>query len=90
MQPIRSETQPYKELAFVKTAILKVDSAALAKVDRENPHPFALRDIMADSASHHATVFPLKNVGVSGVSTYHAIRRIIFDSIKDPSLEENP
>jgi hypothetical protein len=90
MQPIRSETQPYKELAFVKTAILKVDSAALAKVDRENPHPFALRDIMADSASHHATVFPLKNVGVSGISTYHAIRQIIFDSINDPSLEGEP
>lgn len=90
MQPIRSETQPYKELAFVKTAILKVDSAALAKVDRENPHPFALRDIMADSASHHATVFPLKNVGVSGISSYHAIRQIIFDSINDPSLEGEP
>lgn len=90
MQPIRSETQPYKELAFVKTAILKVDSAALAKVDRENPHPFALRDIMADSASHHATVFPLKNVGISGISSYHAIRQIIFDSINDPSLEGEP
>jgi len=90
MQPIRSETQPYKELAFVKTAILKVDSAALAKVDRENPHPFALRDVMADSASHHATVFPLKNVGVSGISSYHAIRQIIFDSINDPSLEGEP
>jgi len=90
MQPIRSETQPYKELAFVKTAILKVDRAALAKVDRENPHPFALRDIMADSASHHATVFPLKNVEVAGISSYHAIRQIIFDSINDPSLEGEP
>lgn len=87
MQSIRSEIQPYKELAFVKTAILKVDSAALAKVDRENPHPFALRDIMADSACHHATVFPLKNVTIPGISVYHAIRKIIFDSIKDASLE---
>jgi hypothetical protein len=90
MQPIRSETQPYKELAFVKTAILKVDSVALAKVDRENPHPFALRDILADSASHHATVFPLKNVSISGISTYHAIRQIIFESVNDPSLEGEP
>jgi hypothetical protein len=90
MQPIRSETQPYKELAFVKTAILKVDSVALAKVDRENPHPFALRDIMADSACHHATVFPLKNVTIPGISVYHAIRQIIFDSIKDASLEGEP
>jgi len=90
MQSIRSETQPYKELAFVKTAILKIDSAALARVDRENPCPFALRDIMTDSASHHATVFPLKNVGISGTSTYHAIRQIIFDSINDQSLEGEP
>jgi hypothetical protein len=90
MQSIRSETQPYKELAFVKTAILRVDSVALAKVDRENPHPFALRDIMADSACHHATVFPLKNVTIPGISVYHAIRKIIFDSIKDASLEGEP
>ncbi len=90
MQTIRSEAQPYKELAFVKTAILKIDSAALAKVDRENPCPFALRDIMTDSASHHATVFPLKNVGISGTSAYHATRQIIFDSVNDPSLDGEP
>lgn len=90
IQTIRSEIQPYKELAFVKTAILKVDSAALAKVDRENPHPFALRDIMADSATYHATVFPLKNVSISGVYTYHVIRQIVFDSVKDPSLQSEP
>lgn len=90
MQPIQSEVQPYKELAFVKTAILKIDSAALSRVDRENPHPFALRDIMTDSASYHATVFPLRNVGVPGISSYHAIRQIVFDSINDPSLEGEP
>lgn len=90
MQSIRSEAQPYKELAFIKTALLKVDSAALAKVDRDNPHPFALRDIMANSACHHATVFPLKNITLPGISVYHAIRRIIFDSVKDASLEGEP
>jgi hypothetical protein len=90
MQPISLETQPYKELAFVKTALLKVDSAALAKVDRKNPNPFALRDIMADSALYHATVFPLKNVTIPGRSVYNAIREIIFDSIKDPSLNGYP
>lgn len=90
MQPISLEAQPYKELAFVKTALLKVDSAALAKVDRKNPNPFALRDIMADSALYHATVLPLKNVTIPGISVYHAIRQIIFDSIKDASLEGEP
>ena len=35
MQSIRSEAQPYKELAFVKTAILKVDSVALEAVSKE-------------------------------------------------------
>lgn len=90
MQPVPSETQPNKELAFIKTALLRIDSNALAKVDRENPHPFALRDIMRDSALYHATVFPLRNVSIPGISVYHAIRQIIFESIKDASLNGEP
>jgi hypothetical protein len=90
MQPIESETPPYKRLAFVKTALLRIDQFALSKIDKESPHPLALRDILADSALYHATVFPLRHVSIPGQSTYHAIRGIIFESLKDSSLEGEP
>ena len=86
IQPIESETPPCKRLAFVKTALLRIDQFALSRIDKDSPHPFALRDILADSALYHATVFPLKHVSIPGVNTYHAIRQIIFESIKDNSL----
>lgn len=82
MQPIESESPPYKRIAFVKTALLRIDQFALSKIDRESPHPLALRDILSDSALYHATVFPLRHVTIAGESTYHAIRKIIFDSLK--------
>jgi len=90
MQPIESETPPYKRLAFVKTALLKIDQFALSKIDKESPHPLALRDILVDSALYHATVFPLRHVSVPGQSTYHAVRGIIFESLKDKSLDGEP
>ncbi|MCK4733922.1 MAG: hypothetical protein KAT65_15820 [Methanophagales archaeon] len=90
MQPIESETPPYKRLAFVKTALLRIDQFALSKIDQDSPHPLALRDILADSALYHATVFPLRHVSIPGVNTYHGIRQIIFESIKDESLNGEP
>jgi len=90
VQPIESETPPYKRLAFVKTALLRIDQYALSKIDKESPHPLALRDILVDSALYHATVFPLRHVSIPGQSSYHAIRGIIFESLKDRSLEGEP
>ncbi|MEG8946954.1 hypothetical protein [Rosettibacter firmus] len=90
MQPIESETPPHKRLAFVKTALLRIDQFALSKIDRDSPHPLALRDILADSALYHATVFPLRHVSIPGQNTYHAIRQIIFESLKDKSLDGEP
>jgi hypothetical protein len=90
MQPVESELPPYKRLAFVKTALLRLDQYALSRIDRESPHPLAVRDILAGSALYHATVFPLKHVSISGLSTYHAIRQVIFDSVKDASLNAEP
>lgn len=81
---------PHKTLAFVKTALLRIDSHALAAIDKDSPHPFALRDILRDAALYHATVFPLRHVKVPGFSTYHAVRRIIFESIADASLNREP
>ena len=87
LQVLEDETPPYKSLAFVKTALLKIDQHKLSKIDKESPHPFALRDLLADAAQYHATVFPLRNVVVSGMSNYDAVRQTIFESLRDPSLE---
>ena len=90
IQVIESDTPPYKALAFVKTALLRVDQVALSLIDKETPHPLALRDILADSALYHATVLPLRHVVVPGMSVYDAVREIIFESIKDASLDGEP
>lgn len=86
LQALQADLPPYKALAFVKTAMLRLDQHALSKIDNENPHPFALRDLLADSAIYHATVFPLRNVSIAGISTYDAIRQIIYESLCDDSL----
>jgi len=89
-QTIRSESPPYKELSFVKTALLRLDQVALDKIDQRAPHPMALRDIMADSAMYHATVLPLKGISIKGVNNYDAVRKIIYDSLRDSSLNGEP
>lgn len=77
---------PYKAIAFVKTALFKVDQYAIDKIDKDIPHPLALRDLMKDSALYHATAFPLRNVYIEGKSNYDAIRGIVYESIKDNGL----
>jgi len=85
-QTITDERPPYKALAFVKTALMKIDQVALKRIDSETPHPFSLRDLMSEAALYHATAFPLRHVYTSGMSVYHAVRHVIYDSVKDASL----
>lgn len=87
IQVIESESRPSKAIGFVKTALVMLDRPALSAIDKYEPHPFAIRDILAKSQIYHATVFPLRHVEVAGQNVYHAVRKVIFDSIKDPSLE---
>ncbi len=89
-QTVRSDFPPYKELAFVKTALLRLDQYAVDKLDADAPHPMALRDIMTDAAMYHATVLPLKGVRIPGTNNYDAVRRIIYDSLRDESLDREP
>lgn len=89
-QSVRSDKRPFKELSFVKTALLRLDQNAIAKVDQRDPHPMALRDIMRDAAMFHATVLPLKGVRLPDTNTYHAVRKIIYDSLRDKSLKGEP
>lgn len=86
MQALSSERLPKRELAFVKTALIRLDPRAVEKLDPEYPHPLHLKQLMKDAALYHATVFPLKNAYVSNLTNYHAVRGIVRDSIKDPSL----
>jgi len=69
---------------------MRIDQVALSRIDKETPHPFALRDLMSDSALYHATVFPLRHVQVPGLSVYDAVRQTIFESVQDNSLDREP
>ncbi len=86
---IESIQPPHKAIAFVKSALLKLDHYAIAKIDKKSPSPFAIRDLMKDSALFHSTAFPLRHVEVPGKNLFHAIREIIFESIKDKGLNNS-
>ena len=86
-QIIESPRPPYKAVAFVKTALFRLDQPAIDSLDKINPHPYAVRDILRDSAAYHATVFPMRHVVVPGLNVYDAIRQVIFESMKDELLE---
>lgn len=87
VQVIASHDKPLRTLAFVKTAMVTLDGVALDSIDKDEPHPFAIRDLLEQSQIYHATVFPLRNVRICGTTNYAAIRQIIFDSFNDPSLD---
>ena len=89
LQEIIQPQPPYKSIAFVKTALLKLDQYAIGQIDQDSPNPFAIRDLLQDSALYHATAFPLKNVFIEGKSNYHAVREIIFESVKDRGLNRS-
>lgn len=77
--------KPYKRIGFVKTALLMLDVPAISRIDKKFPHPMLVKELLTDSALTHSTVFPLQNVSIPGLTNYHTIRKIVFDSIKDPS-----
>jgi len=89
IQIIEQKHPPYKAIAFIKTALLKMDQFAINKIDRSSPHPFAIRDLLKESALFHATAFPLRNVITPGKTTYNSIREILFESIKDKGYNDS-
>jgi hypothetical protein len=86
LQTIEAPQPPYKALAFVKTALLKVDQYAISRLDKESPNPFAIRDMMKNSALFHSTAFPLRHVAIPEKTIYQTVREIIFESVKDVGL----
>ena len=73
---------PISELGFIKVGLLRIDWNNINKLDKYNPHPLELRDIMNDSAIFHSTVLPLKNIRANKFNNSDAVRNIIFESIK--------
>jgi hypothetical protein len=90
MQTLISTSAAQREVAFVKTALLHLDPAAVAKLDPEYPHPSALRNLMSEAALFHATVFPLKNIRIEGMPWMDGVRNLIFESMRDPTLDGEP
>lgn len=86
LQTIEASQPPYKAIAFVKTALLKVDQVAISRLDKNNPNPFAIKDLMKDSALFHSTAFPLRHVAIPNRTIYDAVREIIYESVKDIGL----
>lgn len=79
---VKSSHFPPREVAFVKTALLMLDTAKLAVIDKDLPHPLLLRDALKDCGVQHATVFPLKNVRTSKGRNYDTVRYIVRDSLR--------
>jgi hypothetical protein len=86
IQVIENPQPPFKAIAFVKSALLRVDQYAISKIDKDTPNPFALRDLMKESALYHSTAFPLRNVYIEGKSNYAAMREILYESVKDKGM----
>ena len=86
IQTLESAQPPHKAIAFVKTALMKMDQYAIAKLDKEAPNPFAMKDMMEHAALFHSTAFPLRHVQIKGKSIYQTVREILYESVKDVGL----
>ena len=88
-QSLENPQPPYKALAFVKTVLFKMDQYAVEKIDKENPHPLAIKDIMSNSALFHCTAFPLRHLQWKQKSIYDGVREIIYSSVKDKGQDNS-
>ncbi len=87
-QTIKGSHNKRKEMSFIKTALLRIDKYALNKINKRNPHPKQIKDALENSAVYHSTVIPLRNVKPRTIGLYNGIRHIIYDSIRDKSLDD--
>jgi hypothetical protein len=81
-QPVLSDGYPVRAVAFIKTALVRIDRRQLEKIDKDMPHPVQMKALMADSALQSSTVLPLRNVRVEGISNYDMVRSIVRDSFQ--------
>jgi len=86
-QTVSSDQWPYRKATFVKISVVILDNNEIASLDKENPNPLAIRDILARSSDYHSTIIPLQHLKQKGMTTYDTIREIIFRSMKEPKFE---
>jgi len=81
-QPIPYEDWPYARLFCVKVALVSLNSQDVNKLNENTPHPMEIRDILSQSVIRHVNLFPLRHVQLSGINTYNAVRKIIFEGLQ--------
>jgi hypothetical protein len=87
-QNIQSERHAFREVCFVKTALVRVDPYRLHDIDPEYPHPTKLQRLMKESAIYHSTVFPLSGIEFPSHTWLDGVRQIICDSLNDPRTRD--
>jgi len=81
LSTVSSGGYPSRELAFVKTALVRMDQDKLDEIDKKMPHPLHMKELMGE-ALFHATVFPLKNISIPGETARDLVRGVVRDSLK--------
>lgn len=81
-QSVQSDGYPLRSVAFIKTALVRIDRRQLDRIDKNLPHPVLMKSLMAESALQASTVLPLRNVTVPGITNYNLVRNIIRDSFR--------
>lgn len=82
LQIIQSDAQPLRTLAFIKTALVRIDKREMEKIDPVMPHPVHLKALMSKCALQTSTVLPLRNVSYEGLTNVDVVRTIVRDSLK--------
>ena len=86
-QIISSEEWPYRKLVFVKVALVMLNNNKILELNKDEPHPMKIRDILADSSDYHSNIIPLQHVKSKNLTTYDTIREVIFKGMKDKKFD---
>ncbi|MHA1269201.1 MAG: hypothetical protein ACTSPY_05380 [Candidatus Helarchaeota archaeon] len=83
LSQIQYEKPPYKAIIFVKTALIGFDKEDIKLINKEFPHPFDLRDLIINNSFTYPAVFPLRHVKIEGMSLFDAVRKCIFNFMRE-------
>jgi len=90
IQIIEKSIPPYTKVAYVKTALIKINLKSIYDKEKKLSHPLYYRDFLKKNSVYHTTVFPLRHLRIPKKNTFDTIRKIIFDSLKDSKLNHIP
>lgn len=86
-QIISSDEWPYRKIVFVKIALVMLNNKKISELNKDEPHPMKIRDILADSSDYHSNVIPLQHVKSKNLTTYDTVREVIFRGMKDKKFD---